>query len=55
MLLALSLSLPTGDKTQYFVHLSFHSTLKLVNDISSDLPKLLKYFSDTVVVAFFRI
>ena len=39
--LASSLSAPVTDKTQYFVHLSFNSTLQLINVISSDLQKLL--------------
>ena len=35
--LLLTLSLPAADKTQGFAHLSFNSTLKLLNDISSDI------------------
>ena len=38
--LLLTLSLPDADKTQYFVNLSFNSTLQLINSISSDLPKI---------------
>ena len=53
--LAISLSLPSAEKTQYFVHLSFNSTLQLINGISSDLQKLLKYFNDAAILAFFRI
>ena len=49
------LSLPAEEKTQHFVHLSFNSTFQWINDISSDLQKLLKYFEDTAIVAFFRI
>ena len=41
--------------TKYFVHLSFNYTLQLINDISSDLQILLKYFNDTVTVTFLRI
>ena len=57
ILLGLSfvLSLPAADKTQYFVHLSFNSILQLINGISSDLQKLLKYFNGTAIIAFFRI
>ena len=50
----LTLSLPAADKTQYFVHLGFSSTLQLINGISSDLQKLLKYFNYTAIVTFFR-
>ena len=57
MLLALSsliaFYVPAADKTQYFVHLS--STLQLINGISSNLQKLLKYFNDTAIVAFLKI
>ena len=42
-------------KHSTFFHLSFNSTLQLINVISSDLQKLLKYFIDTAIVAFFRI
>ena len=45
------LSLAPAEKTQYFVHLSFSSTLQLINGISSDLQKLLKYF----IAAFLQI
>ena len=54
-LLTLALSVPAKDKTQCFDHLSFNSTLQLINGISSDLQKLLKYFNGTPIVAFFRI
>ena len=50
-----ALSAPAAVKTQYFVLLSFDSTLQLINDISSDLQKLPKYFNGTAPVAFFRI
>ena len=39
----------------YFFHLSFNSTLILINGISSDLQKLLKYLNSTAIVAFFKI
>ena len=50
-----SLSVPPTVKTQYLVHLSFNSTLQLINDILSDLQKLLKYFDCKAIFAFFRI
>ena len=49
------LSLPFAHKTQYFVYLSFNSILHLINDISNDLQKLLRYFIDTAVIAFLKI
>ena len=48
--LALALSAPAADRTQYFVNLSFNSTLKLIYDILHDLQKLLKYFNGTATV-----
>ena len=48
-------SLPATDKTQYFLHLTFNSTQQLINCISSDLQKLLKYFNGTAIAAFFKI
>ena len=53
--LSLILSLTTANKTKYSVHLSFNSTLQLINGISSDFLKLLKYFNGTAIAAFFRI
>ena len=50
--LASSLSLPPIAKTQCFVHFSFHSTLELINDISFDHQKLLRYLNGTAIVAF---
>ena len=52
--LSLRLSLSPADKTQNFAHLSFNSTLQLTNGISSNLPRFLKYFNSTAIVAFFR-
>ena len=54
ILLSLSLLLiifpvPPADKTQYFLHLNFNSTLQLINDISSDLQKLIKYFNGAAI------
>ena len=42
-------------KTQCFADLCFNSTLKLINGISSNPQKLLRYFDGTVIVAFLRI
>ena len=55
ILLESSLSVSFADKTQYFSHLGFNFTLQFINCLSSDLQKLLKYFNDTAIVAFFRI
>ena len=52
--LALTL-LTSAAKTHCLVHLSLNSTLQLINDISSDLQKILRYFNGTAVVALFRI
>ena len=52
ILLELALSLPPIAKTQCFVHFSFHSTLELINDISFDHQKLLRYLNGTAIVAF---
>ena len=52
--LASLLSAPAAEKTQYFVHLSFNSTLQLVNGSSSDLQKLLKYLNGTAIAAFLK-
>ena len=41
--------------TQYSVYLSFNSTLQLINDISSDLQRLLKCINETAIVAFLKI
>ena len=53
--LLLTLSAPAADRTQYFVHLSFGSTLQSINVISSNLQKLLKYFNGTEIVTFLKI
>ena len=55
LLLIISFSLRATDKAQYFVHSSFSSTLQLINGISSDLQKLLRYSNGTGIVAFFKI
>ena len=34
--LAFALSAPAADKREYFLHLSFNSTLQLINGISND-------------------
>ena len=46
------LSLLFAAKTEYFVYLSFNSTLILINGTSSDVQKLLGYFNDTEIVVF---
>ena len=51
--LALELSAPVANKTQYLLHLCLNSTLKLI--ISSDLQKLLKQFNGTAISAFLKI
>ena len=53
--LALVLSLSAALKIQYLLLLNFNSTLQLINDISSDLHKLLRHFNGTAIVTFFRI
>ena len=47
--------LPAADKTQCFVHISFNSTLQLINGISSDLQKSMKYCNGIAIAAFFKI
>ena len=54
LLLLISFSLPATVETQYFVHLSFNSTLQLINGISSNLQKLLKYFNGTAIATFLK-
>ena len=53
--LSLSLSLPFADKTQFFIHLSFISTLEIINAILTNLQKLLKHFNGTARFAFLKI
>ena len=50
--LALSFSLPSTDQTQCFVHLNFNTPSQLINDISSDLQKLLRYFNGIPTAGF---
>ena len=52
--LASAFSTPTEAETQCFVHLSFNSTLPLINGISSDHQKLPRYFNGTAISAFLR-
>ena len=54
LLLAQTLSTPAAIEAQYFFQLSINSTLHVINGISSDLQKLLKYFNGAVVVTFSR-
>ena len=49
------LSLPATAKTQYLVYISFNSTLQLINSISSDCQKLLRYFNGIESPALFII
>ena len=51
----ITFSVPPAVKTKYFAHLSFNSTLQLINGILSDLQKLLKYFNSTAIVVFLKI
>ena len=53
--LASLFSLPFADKAQRLVYLSFNSTLHLINVLSSDLHKLLRYFNGTVIAVSFKI
>ena len=53
--LASTLSLPISEKIKWFDHLSFSLVLKLINDIYSDLQKLLRYFNDAAIAVFFNI
>ena len=39
--------------TQFSIHFNESSTLQLINDISNDLQKLLKYFNGTAISTFF--
>ena len=51
--LSFVLSLLAADKTQYFVHLSFYSSLQLINGILRDLQNLFKYFNGAGITEFF--
>ena len=53
--LALTLSTLAAAKTRCLVHISFNSTLELINGISIDLQKLLRYFNSTAIVVFLQI
>ena len=50
-----SSSLPHIAKRQPFIHLSFNSTLQLVNGISSDNQYSVRYFNGTIIGLFSRI
>ena len=52
--LASAFSAPAEAKTQCFVYLSFNSTLPLINGISNDHQKLLRYFNGTAIATFLR-
>ena len=49
------LSLLAAAKRQYFDHLSFNFILKLINGISSDCQKLLRYVNGTPIVVSLKI
>ena len=49
------LSLLGAAKRQYFDHLSFNFILKLINGISSDCQKLLRYVNGTPIVVSLKI
>ena len=51
--LASSLSAPAADKTHKFAHLSFHLILHLIDGISTDLQKFLRYFFNGMAVVVF--
>ena len=53
--LALTLSTLPVAKTQFFIHLSFNSTLRLINRISSDIQILHRYFNGTAIVEISRV
>ena len=50
---SLTLSLLAVDKTQYAAYLNLNSILQLIDGISNDLQKLLKYFHRTEIDALF--
>ena len=52
---SISIFTPAEVKTQCFLHLGFNSTLLLINGISIDCQKLLRYFNGAAGVASFRI
>ena len=51
---ASSFSTPAEAKTECFVYLSFNSALQSIYGILRDRQKMLRYFSNTAIVAFFR-
>ena len=53
MLLGLELELSAPDSC--FAHLSFNSTLQLIDGISKDLQNFFRYSNGTAAVGFFRI
>ena len=52
--LVLVFSLSSIVRTQSYAHLSFDSTLQLINAISSDLEKLLTYSNGIAIAASFK-
>ena len=53
--LALPLSASAANRTKRLAHLTFSSTMQLINDISNDLQKLFRYFCGTVIIVFLKI
>ena len=45
-------SIQAAAKRQWFVHLEFDSNLQLINDISSDLQKLIKFFNGAAIFTY---
>ena len=52
---ALLFSTTAEAKKHCFVHLSFNSLLQLINGISSDCQKLIRYFNGTAIAKFFQV
>ena len=50
-----TLAAPSTNKSQCFAYVSFNSTLQLINGISNNPQKLLRYFNGTEILAFFII
>ena len=53
--LASALSSPNADKKKIIRRITFQLTLQLINSISNDLQKLLRYFNSTATVMLFKI
>ena len=55
MIFVINLIFAICRKTQYFVHLSFNSTLQLIDGISNDLQILIKCLNGAAILAFSKI